>query len=145
MGFLVMTNLVKQMSKFPKNKFYGGFIYDVEKGSYDFGTKQLFEKSFKYCSGSGFWLSKVLMLELINEQNNLQFNTYDDLAVGMILGKYAFPLKRFDLTSYIEFNKKRRILKKAINDGHFHIRIKNRRNRKTDLNYMRMFTHILYS
>jgi hypothetical protein len=98
----------------PKTKFYSGII-----GNF---------LNQKFCSGSGYFLSKDLVLFLIENQNKLNNDLIDDVSISKVLEMLNVELvnsERFDV--YDSNN---------INPNYFHYRLKTQ-NRIYDINNMK--------
>ena len=67
------------------------------------------------------------------------------MAIGAIMkNKNIIQLPRYDLDKNKNFENKNELLSDIISKAHYHIRIKNRKNRLIDLDYFKAFTEILY-
>lgn len=72
----------------------------------------------KFASGSGLFLSKNLVLEIINN-NNLKFKYIDDVMIGYALhGKHITPISRYDISEIFPVN---------FDSSCFHVRLKSSR------------------
>ena len=110
-----------------KEKVYAGVI--------GVGTSTLF------CSGAGFWISKDICNFIIENEKNLDFKLNDDVSIGNFL--YKKNIKLIKLNRFDILRNKRYLFKNIINN-HYHIRIKNIKNRNNDLIYFKHLTNILY-
>lgn len=93
-------------------EFYGGVIGNYNRISIlnkfhfisVFFSKFFHFQTIKFASGSGFFLSKNLVNEIINNQN-LQFKYIDDVMIGEALhDKYITPIYRYDISDVFPIN-----------------------------------------
>ena len=134
-SFLIIDNLIKLYNTLPDDNLYAGVIGN--------------HSGKKFVGGAGIWLSRDVLKYIIEHKDNLKYRIIDDVSLSLLVSKmettnrkYFFKnLNRFDLVHG------RYIPKKIIdikNMGHYHIRIKNEKNRKIDLKYMQEFVKELY-
>jgi len=136
-SFFIIDNLVKLYNNLSENMLYSGVIGN-------------FKNKSKFCSGAAFFLSKDVIKYIILNKHKLRYNIIDDVSIGMLLStnksiKFK-PLPRFNITDNksIKNNQKQILLQNIIKNNHYHIRIKNPKNRLIDLDYMKYFTNHLY-
>jgi hypothetical protein len=102
------------ISNKPKTKFYSGIIGDYH--------------TQKFCSGSGYFLSKDLVLSLIENQDKLDHSLIDDVSFSKVLQNLNVDLvnsERFDVHD-----------SNNIDPNYFHYRLKTK-NRFYDINNMK--------
>lgn len=123
------------IKKIPINKFYSGVI-----GSHS-NKKQ--NERIKFCSGSGYFISKDLINLCLEKKESWDHSLPDDVAISKIFlqaGISPSPQKRFDfphLNDIININ---------IPDNIFHFRCKFPPNRHIDIQRMHyLHKHLGYS
>jgi hypothetical protein len=130
-SFLIIENLIKVSENLDNENVYAGVVGNTN--------------NCQFVSGAGFWLSKDNILYILTNINSIDKSLIDDVSIGKILGeKKKILLKRYDITNDINVIDKEKLLNNIILDGHYHIRIKNVKNRNLDVDYMKSFTKILY-
>ncbi len=93
----------------------------------------------KYASGSGFFLSRNLVQEVIHK-NNLKFDYIDDVMIGEALnGKHITPISRYDISD---------VFPKNFENNCFHVRLKSSRreidaSRLMELNKFKTLTDFI--
>ena len=109
----------KQLKEFlvdkPKSDFYCGII-----GKHN---------SQKFCSGSGFFLSKDLVEELVTNHNEINFSFMDDVAFGVFFSSKDINLVQSYRYDVIDNSK--------IPSDYFHYRLKTK-DRYNDINNMKL-------
>jgi len=114
-SFVDLKKLKEFASKLPKKKCYAGSI-----------------QAGKYCSGSGFFLSKDMVELIVRNMDAVQYNLIDDVAIGMFMRDQNITMTaapRVDITS---LEKWEHWLKgKAHDPTLFHFRIKQSGKRST--------------
>lgn len=134
-SFFIIDNLIKISKNLPNENAYAAVI-----------GKYRNNKNILFGSGAGFWLSRDYVLFVLNNKKNLNFNLIDDVAIGNLMkNKKIISLPRYDLDKNINFENKKDLLNNIISNNHYHIRIKNPKNRLIDLDYFKTFTKILYN
>ena len=53
-------------------------------------------------------------------------------------------MPRYDLIANINVENKKQLIQQIVNSNHYHIRIKNGRNRNLDIEYFKSFYDLLY-
>lgn len=132
-SFFIIDQLLKCSQSLPESNVYAGVI-----------GKNL---RISFCSGSGYWMSPDIVKQLICNQYNVDRNKYiDDVLTSIILKDVPrTKMSRFDLVHNKNIKDKNKLLRDIIQKGIFHIRIKNKKNRQLDIDYVKCFTNILYS
>jgi hypothetical protein len=130
-SFLIFDNFIKIVESLENNKVYCGVINDY------------YIK--KYISGAGIFISKDLVKYLINNENKLQYNIVDDVAIGYLLQTFIQnPLHRVDICiNYFNENTAYNYINEIINNNHYHVRIKNS-DRNLDIMYIDFLTNYFY-
>ena len=101
---------------------------------------------FPFISGAGFWLSSDNIKFILFNKDKLDFNLIDDVAIGKLMeDKKKTSLDRFDITNDINNYTYLQDIQDIISQNHYHIRIKNERDKNMDIVYMKEFTDILYN
>lgn len=130
-SFFIVDNLIKVSKTLQTENIYAAII-----GNYN---------NILFCAGAGFWLSRDNILFILNNENKLDFTIIDDISIGFLMKeKKKTKLNRYDLVNNINHNNKKELLNYIITNNHYHIRIKNSKNRLIDLEYFKEFTEILY-
>ena len=136
-SFLILDNLIKISEGLNDTKVYAGRIGN--------------HHNIPFVSGSGFWLSKDYIIYILNNYKKLYDKNYhnrisDDVCIGILLPVQKIKLHRFDLTNDLLSKDKKQLLEDIIKNNHYHIRIKNEKNRMLiDMDYMNAFTNQLYT
>jgi hypothetical protein len=121
-SFIFIDDFIKFTSNIC-GEFYAGFVgrYNKIRFLHKFTfisfliSKILKFQVVEFASGSGFFLSRNLVLEIINK-NNLKFKYIDDVMIGNALqGKYITPISRYEITDFFPLN---------FNINCFHVRLK---------------------
>lgn len=97
-----------------------------------------------FVSGAAFWLSKDILLYLIENKHKLQYNIIDDVAIGNLLFSKFYTneiTSRYDIYSNNNYNTLLTNFKEKNNI--YHIRIKSN-NRFNDANIMKMLFNYYY-
>ena len=106
-------------------------------------------KRIHYISGALFWINKRTLEFILNNQNSLNKNLIDDLSIGELITtnpdiKMIF-LKRCDALCNLQENKKiPGLIKRILNQNHFHLRIKSK-ERQRDIVKFKVLTTFFYS
>lgn len=79
-SYIDIKNCLKFLKKKPETLFYNGIIESYWKNSFIF-RKHL----FKFVSGSGYFLSKDVVLKIIENKEKWDHNLIDDVALGKLL------------------------------------------------------------
>lgn len=110
-SYLFMEDFIKY-SNFISSTFYGGVIGKFNKihllnrfhSISILSSKFLKFQTIKYASGSGFFISKDLVKNVI-QNKNLNFEYIDDVMIGnALLGQNITFIPRFDISNIIEKN-----------------------------------------
>ena len=103
-SFIFVDDFINFVNKI-NNEFYAGFIGYYNKISIlnkfhfiSIHFSEIFKfQIIKFSSGSGFFLSRNLVLEIINNKK-LKFKYNDDVMIGNALhGKHITPISRYDI------------------------------------------------
>lgn len=136
-SFLILDNLIKISESLNDTKVFAGVIGN--------------HHNIIFVSGAGFWLSEDYINYILNNYNKLYEKNYhhrisDDVCIGILLPVQKIKLHRFDLTNNLLSKDKKQLLEDIIKNNHYHIRIKNEKNRMLiDMDYMNAFTNQLYT
>lgn len=131
-SFFILDNLLKECCRLQKQDIYAGVI-----GSTRTGT---------FCSGAGFWLSPDNVRYILQNEKHINYNIIDDVSLGILMqNKKKTPMRRYDIIKNIDNRNKVSLIQNIKLSGHYHIRIKNQKNRNLDVIYMQEFTNFLYS
>lgn len=99
---------------------------------------------YNFASGAAFWLSKDILLYLIENKHKLQYNKIDDVAIGNLLFSKFYTnaiTSRYDIYNNNNYNTLLTNFKEKNNI--YHIRIKSN-NRFNDANTMKMLFNYCY-
>ena len=130
-SFFIVDNLIKVSKTLPVENIYAAFI-----GNHN---------NILFGAGAGFWLSRDNILFILNNKDKINFELIDDVSIGYLMKeKKKTKLNRYDLVNDINYDNKKELLNILISNDHYHIRIKNSKNRLIDLEYFKEFTEILY-
>ena len=129
-SFLIVDNLITLSKNLPNEDVYAGIFAN--------------HNNILFGAGAGFWLSRDNILFILNNKEKINLKIIDDVAIGDLMrDKNKTGLNRYDLVNNINYDNKNELLKYILSNNHYHIRIKNK-NRLIDLEYMKIFTEILY-
>ena len=127
-----IDKLEKYIIDKPLNNFYHAVISEYN----DFGKK------LKFGSGSGYFLSKNLVKEIIENKEKWEHNYVDDVALGKLL--YNMNIEptlapRLDIDSYYnnEFYIMGHKLDTSLIKDHYHFRCKTNGDRSGDIEIMK--------
>lgn len=99
----------------------------------------------QFCSGAGIWLTQDVLDTLIKMDLKSVETLPDDVAISNILKQYEKKnMPRYDLIANINVENKKQLIQQIVNSNHYHIRIKNGRNRNLDIEYFKSFYDLLY-
>ena len=130
-SFFILDELIKVHNSLNSTDVFAGV----------YGTSN----NLTFISGTAFWLSSDNIKFILLNKDNLDFKFMDDLAISILLiDKNKICLDRFDIINDINIDDKYKYLHDIISQNHYHIRIKNERDRSLDMVYMKEFTDILY-
>ncbi len=146
-SFFIVDNLINISNKLDDKNVYAGVCACGWCGYVScrcVGEKKSYKMLF--CSGAAFWLSRDNVLFILNNKEKLNLKLQDDVAIGDLMkNKNIIQLPRYDLIKNINFENKKELLSDIISKEHYHIRIKNRKDRLIDLDLVKNFTEILYN
>lgn len=130
-SFFIIDNLLKIQKRMGNSGICAGFI-----GYYD---------KNQFCSGAGIWLTQDVLDTLIKMDLKSVETLPDDVAISNILKQYEKKnMPRYDLIANINVENKKQLIQQIVNSNHYHIRIKNGRNRNLDIEYFKSFYDLLY-
>lgn len=130
-SFFIIHNLLEIQKRLDNSRIYAGVIGD--------------HHGINFCSGACFWITKDVLKTLVHSDIKKVQNLPDDVAISILLKQYDKKyMPRYDITTNKDIENKKLLIYQIINDNHYHIRIKNERNRNLDIKYFKCFYDILY-
>jgi hypothetical protein len=142
-SFFILDNLLKMHEKLDDKDVYAGVVYHVN--------------SIYYCSGAGMWFSTDNITYILDNLDKIPYDLIDDIAIGKVMeGKKQTNLiiyeksgnhfeDRYDFTNNIDVEDKTPILNRLLNNGYYHMRFKNEKDRNLDIVYLNFFINALYN
>lgn len=111
----------------------------AEKNNFNYGAIIGNYQGIQYASGCGFFISKETCKYLLENQHLLNYNLYDDVAIGQLLVpiKNIFTVPRIDI---VNINNEKHKIDKNI----FHYRCKNSSNMYETVNNLNYLYSYLY-
>jgi len=130
-SFLILDKLIKIHNSLQDENIFAGVIGETN--------------NIKFVSGAGYWLSRDNVEFIIKNIKNLDVKLHDDVAVCKLMENRIFTsLPRYSIEDNVNIIDKEELLAKIIQDNHYHIRIKNTKDRYLDIEYIRAFANMLY-
>lgn len=130
-SFFIIDNLLEIQKSLDNSGIYAGVIGEVDGN--------------QFCSGACIWITKDVLNTLIHSDLKSVKHLPDDVAISMVLKQYDKKcMPRYALTSNKDIENKELLIHQIIKNNHYHIRIKNARNRNLDIEYFKCFYDVLY-
>ena len=132
-SFFIIDNLLEIQKSLDNSGIYAGVL-----GEYNGGRGH-------FCSGACFWITKDVLNTLIHSDLKSVQHLNDDVAISIVLKQYDRKcMPRYPITSDKDIENKELLIHQIIKNNHYHIRIKNERNRNLYIKYFKCFYDLLY-
>jgi len=120
-SFFILDNLVKTNKMLPEFNIYAGICAP------------------DFVSGAAYWLSKDIVEYILHNKSELNFNAWDDVAIGKLLEHFLkTQLNRYDIPENSDMEN----IVSTCKD-HYHIRVKSS-NRNKDVITMKKLFQLFY-
>ena len=107
-SFFIIKKTLEISKNLPPDNVYAGVL----------------SKKFNFISGAGFWMSCDTVQYILDNEENLNYNIIDDVAIGNLMKKKKkINLSRYDCPPLLIFNRSK-IMDDIIKNKHYHIRMK---------------------
>lgn len=151
-SFLIIENMISLSNNLKSTNLYAGSIVK------NHGCLDVINN---FSSGAGFWISKDVLIYILNNREKLNFKKPDDVAIGIILKNiniintprldivpsksWVSGMDRFEINDYPNKKTLSNIYDKILKNKYYHIRVKVNFDRHIDIMIMNYLMNKIYN